>query len=98
MISVGIRELKNRLSEYVRLVRAGELVQVTDRGTVVAEIRQPGYPRRADRLPAGLLELARRGAVTVGLPNDASIYQVGERPLLRGTSVAELLDEDRGER
>ena len=29
MITVGIRELKNRLSEYLRLVRAGALVQVT---------------------------------------------------------------------
>ena len=38
---VGIRELKNRLSEYIRLVRNGERVLVTDRGVIVAEIRQP---------------------------------------------------------
>ena len=34
MNTVGIRELKNRLSAYVRLVRAGERVLVTDRGCV----------------------------------------------------------------
>ncbi len=98
MVSVGIRELKNRLSEYLRLVRAGELVQVTDRGTVVAEIRAPGQTRDADRIPSGLLELARRQKVDLGKPNEASLYSVGRQPLLRGTSARELLDEDRGER
>ena len=29
MISVGIRELKNRLSEYLRMVRQGEVILVT---------------------------------------------------------------------
>ena len=97
MITVGIRELKNRLSEYLRLVRAGELVQVTDRGTVVAEICGPGQSRDVQRVPAGLLELARRRGVTLGLPNEPALYGIGKRPLLRGTSARELLDEDRGE-
>ena len=98
MITVGIRELKNRLSEYLRLVRAGELVQVTDRGTVVAEIRSPGQTKDAERIPEGLLELARRQKATLGLPNEPSLYSIGARPLLRGTSTRELLDEERGER
>jgi antitoxin (DNA-binding transcriptional repressor) of toxin-antitoxin stability system len=36
---VGIRELKARLSHYVRLVREGDRVVVTDRGEEVAELR-----------------------------------------------------------
>jgi len=40
--SVGLRDLKNRLSEYVREVRSGEAVLVTDRGEVVAELIPPG--------------------------------------------------------
>ncbi len=36
MVAVGIKELKARLSEYVRAARAGETVLVTDRGEVVA--------------------------------------------------------------
>ena len=40
MKQVGLRELKNRLSEYVRLVRAGEHVQITDRGQVVADLAE----------------------------------------------------------
>jgi prevent-host-death family protein len=45
MKSVGVRELKNRLSEYLRDVRAGERVLVTDRGEVVAELAPPGQGR-----------------------------------------------------
>jgi antitoxin (DNA-binding transcriptional repressor) of toxin-antitoxin stability system len=38
---VGIKELKNKLSEYVKLAKSGEVVLVTDRGDVVAELRAP---------------------------------------------------------
>lgn len=41
MVSVGIRELKNNLSRYLRRVQAGERVLITDRGTPVAELRVP---------------------------------------------------------
>jgi len=51
MKAVGVRELKNRLSEYLRLVRKGEKILVTDRGEVVAELRQP-VPRVALLYPA----------------------------------------------
>ena len=45
MRSVGLKILKNRLSEYVRLAAAGETVLMTDRNRVVAEIvpPQPGH-------------------------------------------------------
>jgi prevent-host-death family protein len=53
MQQVGLRELKNRLSEYVRLVREGEHVQVTDRGQVVAELVPPA-PAKSHDPPRGL--------------------------------------------
>lgn len=37
-MDVGIRELKQRLSHYLDLVEAGEIVRVTDRGTPKAII------------------------------------------------------------
>jgi antitoxin (DNA-binding transcriptional repressor) of toxin-antitoxin stability system len=58
---VGIRELKARLSEYLRDVRRGEVILVTDRQRVVAELRPPGtlpspvhddVANRLDRLAA----------------------------------------------
>ena len=39
MKAVGVKELKARLSEYIRYVKAGEAVLVTERGDVVAELR-----------------------------------------------------------
>jgi antitoxin (DNA-binding transcriptional repressor) of toxin-antitoxin stability system len=39
--TVGIRKLKNSLSAYIREVRKGSVILVTDHGTVVAEIRTP---------------------------------------------------------
>lgn len=39
MRAVSIRELKNRLSEYLRMVRQGEDILITDRGEVIAELR-----------------------------------------------------------
>jgi prevent-host-death family protein len=41
MRTVGLKILKNKLSEYVRLAAAGETVAVTDRGRVVAELVPP---------------------------------------------------------
>lgn len=63
MRAVGIKVLKNRLSEYVRAAANGETVLITDRDRVVAEIRPPG-PREAPLwADVRLAELVRRGLV-----------------------------------
>ena len=41
MRTVGLKILKNKLSEYVRLATAGETIVVTDRNRVVAELVPP---------------------------------------------------------
>jgi prevent-host-death family protein len=66
MKSVGLRELKNRLSEYVREVRSGESVLVTDRGEVVAELLPPGQGLDESGVPSGLTALAGGGQPTLG--------------------------------
>jgi prevent-host-death family protein len=95
MKTVGLRELKNRLAEYVREVRRGESVLVTDRGEVVAELVSPGQAAAASGAPAELLALAKSGRVTLGAENDPSLYPRLSRVLKRGRA-AELLDEERG--
>lgn len=62
-MTVGVRELKSRLSEYLPRVRAGETVVMTDRGqpvgriVPVGQVKQPtlSFPpaaaRRAWRSP-----------------------------------------------
>jgi len=95
MQTVGLRELKNRLSRYIRHVRAGHAVAVTDRGEVVAELRPPGELPAGARIDPALAKLANRGLLIVGAPNAGQAYP-RLRPLLRSISAQQLLDADRG--
>jgi antitoxin (DNA-binding transcriptional repressor) of toxin-antitoxin stability system len=95
MKAVGIRELKNRLSEYLRLVRSGEEILVTDRGEVVAELRQPS-PRVALAYPA-LLEAVQQGRAKMGMANRPELYRP-LTPVVAPGTAAKLLDAERGRR
>jgi prevent-host-death family protein len=59
MTSVGVRELRQRASELLRLVEQGETVEITDRGRPVA---------RLTPLPAGtpLEQMRAAGDVDAG--------------------------------
>jgi prevent-host-death family protein len=98
MRTVGIRELKNSLSEYLRRVRSGESVLVTDRGEIIAELTPPGRGSSDPSVPAGVLALARRGLATPGSAADASLYRPLPRKGRRKLTSAQLLDEERGSR
>jgi prevent-host-death family protein len=99
MKTVGIRDLKNRLSEYLRRVRTGESVLVTDRGEVVAELQPPGQVRVDQAVSPGLQALARRGLLTLGTPSDKDLYPALPRRRRRHRrSAAQLLDDERGSR
>ncbi|MFN2388824.1 MAG: type II toxin-antitoxin system Phd/YefM family antitoxin [Actinomycetota bacterium] len=52
MIEVGVRELKNSLSGYLRRVREGETLVVTDRGVPVARMIPAGVPHQIATLMA----------------------------------------------
>jgi len=97
MKTVGIRELKNSLSAYVRLVRGGEEIQVTDRGEVVAELRPPTPPGARPAIHPGIAALARRGILTIGEANSSTLYE-SLPPLMPSGSALELLSEEREER
>ena len=67
MRSVGIKSLKDRLSEYVRLAEQGEVVLITDRGRVVAELAPPREARSAMIVDTQLADLVRNGFLTPAL-------------------------------
>ena len=64
MRSVGLKVLKNKLSEYVRIAAGGETVLVTDRNRVVAEIVPPQAGRSPLLADALLAEAVREGWLT----------------------------------
>lgn len=85
---VGVRELRQNLSRWLRRVENGESFEVTDRGRPVAELRP------VVRDPDGLIaRLVREGRVArVGVGNLADLpppppVPPGSRPL------SEILDE-----
>jgi antitoxin (DNA-binding transcriptional repressor) of toxin-antitoxin stability system len=93
MISVGIRDLKAHLSRYLRLVAGGEIVLVTDRGRVVAELR---LPRTAAATDLRVQELLDSGTVRpAATPHDRSWASWRGLALLAGSAQA-IVDADRG--
>jgi antitoxin (DNA-binding transcriptional repressor) of toxin-antitoxin stability system len=96
MRAIGLKVLKNKLSEYVRLAAGGETVLVTDRDRVVAELVPPQKNRSPLLADALLAEAVRHGWVTPpALPGS------GPPPRKPVTSFRDLLreiEEDRGER
>lgn len=96
MRAVGLRILKNRLSEYVRLARNGERVLITDRDRVVAELVPP-EAGRAETVPDVLLaEAVRKGWVTP--PFGGSSTPPARIPVAPFEALMRELAGDRGER
>ena len=74
--TVNIRALKDRLSAYLREVQHGDVLLVTDRGRVVAEVRQPTIGQVAmDSAFTREQRLVERGDLRVGGPNASARYQ-----------------------
>lgn len=61
-MTVGVRELKAHLGRYLRVVKAGGTVTITDRGRVVGEIKPAGKP--AEVLVERFRALAEAGIVS----------------------------------
>ena len=96
MRAVGLKVLKNRLSEYVRLVAGGETVLVTDRDRVVAELIPPRPGRSPLLADAQLAQAVRDGWLTPPvLPASDPPPRLPVAPL---EDILRELREDRDER
>lgn len=93
MRAVGIKTLKNKLSEYVRLAAAGETVLITDRDQVVAELVPPRAGRAAGVGDALLAEAVRKGWVTPAL-----LAGPPSPPPTSGVPLQRILEELRADR
>jgi antitoxin (DNA-binding transcriptional repressor) of toxin-antitoxin stability system len=96
MRSVGLKVLKNKLSEYVRLAAGGETVLVTDRDRVVAELVPPREGRSPWLADAVVAEAVRSGWLT-----PPRMREAGPPPRIPVATTEQLLRElerDREER
>jgi antitoxin (DNA-binding transcriptional repressor) of toxin-antitoxin stability system len=97
---VNVKELKARLSAYLREADRGETFLVTDRSRVVARLGPPEPPARAgstgEDLVARLVALGARPPLRARRPTD--YRRGGPGPGLPEARIQELLDWVRGER
>ncbi len=94
--AVGIRKLKDHLSEYVHRARDGEEFLITHHGEVVAELR-PRARKSAPPIHPGISQMVSLGIARGETLNDPTLYSPPGITLSSG-SVQELLDEERGDR
>lgn len=89
---VGARELKARLGTYLRRVRQGRTLIVTDRGQPVAELRPIAIGSGVEAI---LAKLTAAGAVTRTVNKPLAPFR---QVVSRGASVAAAVVEDRQDR
>jgi prevent-host-death family protein len=91
MERVGVRQLRQNLSVYLRRVRRGESLEVTERGQPVAVLQPIVAPDSGfARLEARRIPLRRGAGNLADLPPPAKVTL--DRPL------AEVLEDFRGDR
>ena len=92
--AIGIRELKTHLSRYVREVKGGDEILVSDRGKIVARLAPVEPHSDAARFQGLLLKLAAEGQII--LPR---VHKKAARPArrkkMRGTPFSDAVLEDR---
>jgi prevent-host-death family protein len=88
MRSVGVRELRDNLSEYLRRVREGELLVITDRGQPIGELGPAAAGRNVQRARG----LARKGVASWSGGKPKGLLRA---PRPRAGTVSDAVIEDR---
>ncbi len=90
---VGVRELKNRLTYYLKLTQGGDNVIVTDRGKPLAILHSAGTVEETAGAEERLVSLAKKGLVRLPAPK-AKLSAAKPRKVI-GRPVSKLIIEDR---
>ena len=92
MSAVGIKELKNRLTHYLRRTKAGKEVIVTERGKPIALLQPIQSATNVRSLESRLAQLAAQGFLTT--PQREPLKRV-RRVRVGGPSLSHIIGEDR---
>jgi prevent-host-death family protein len=91
-VRVGVRELKNRLTSYLKLVKADREVIVTERGKPVAIIESIESASAGSSLDARIAALAVKGEIQVA---ERALKSRIRRVKVAGGSISEQIIADR---
>jgi antitoxin (DNA-binding transcriptional repressor) of toxin-antitoxin stability system len=99
MKTVGVRDLKTHLSAHLRDVARGDVILVTDRGRVIAELRRPRAESKPSLTPDALrrARLVDRGLLRQAPPAGRPGWKAPLPRLLKKGTAQQLLDADREE-
>lgn len=96
-MEVPVRELKNRLSEYLRRVQAGEEIVVTSRGKAVARLLAPRTRRRKSSAEEeAIARLRSQPWIRPGKTNKPRLPKPVVRIEPGEKTLAEIVNEHRG--
>ncbi len=91
MSSVGVKELKNRLTHYLRRAKQGEEVIVTERGKPIALLQPIQSAKQVMSREARLAQLAAQGFLTLPTREPSRL-----RPIrAKGPLASRMILEDR---
>jgi antitoxin (DNA-binding transcriptional repressor) of toxin-antitoxin stability system len=97
MRSVDLKDLKNRLRDYIHFATTGEVVLVTDGNRVIAEIVSPQPGRRLDTAKEDVINRGiREGWITPA--KNPSSEPLPRKPVMSFEELMKGLDESRADR
>ncbi len=96
MKTVGLKVLKNKLSEYVRIAASGETVLVTDRDRVVAELVPPQSGRKDLKKESVIERGIREGWITPA--KNPRSGPPPRKPVMTFDELMKELEQDREDR
>jgi prevent-host-death family protein len=91
-VQVGVRELKNRLTSYLKLVKQDREVIVTERGKPIAVIQPLARANASRSLEARIAALAAQGILSAP---EGQLKPRRRRFRIPGRPLSELIIEDR---
>jgi len=95
MSTVGVRELKNRLTHYLRRTKQGEEIVVTERGKPIAVIK-PLKPREDEQ--AVIRRLEAEGILRPALKRGPMPKPTWKPIRVKGKPMSQTISEERDER
>ncbi|MFY9269659.1 MAG: type II toxin-antitoxin system prevent-host-death family antitoxin [Candidatus Manganitrophaceae bacterium] len=91
---VGVRELKNHLTRYLRSVQKGEKVIVTDRGNPVAILRSLDEMEVDASPEERMVVLAKKGLIQLP-PKGGKVDQSSRAVPVKGKPLSRIVIEER---
>jgi len=92
--AVGIRELKTHLSRYVKEVKAGDEILVSERGRIIARLTPVGHSSEGDLLQTLLLKLSAEGKIILPITHKKAL-RPSRRKKVTGSPFSDAVLEGR---